>query len=179
MAPIGCSCAQAIACYITLTSRPSDHLTATYNRTFVRAYNLAHGAGTVDETVIPPAWNYTYSLKQQVDAKFTTVYASRPAYADWQPDTTLFAFFFGVVDIIMAVRQGLPEHIIHDTFISYRASIDKVRHFTARLSGADAAAAAAAQVAQPPRLSICRTRSHIASSTTSARATSCSSTRRP
>ena len=80
-----------------------------YNQTFIRTYNLAHGAATVDRTVVPPHefLNWTHTFREQVDDLFLKDYRLHDpgAKAQWEPEKTLFAVWFGVVDISLLIDR--------------------------------------------------------------------------
>lgn len=97
----------------------SHYLTLTYNATFIRTYNIAHGAATIDRRAVPPHefLNWTHTFREQVDDIFIRNYTlhSSTANAAWEPPSTLFAIWFGVVDISLLVQRKDfdKDNVIH------------------------------------------------------------------
>ena len=89
-----------------VTSPPEwlHYLTLTYNATFTRTYNLAHGAAPIDRGAVRPhdAFSFTSTFTEQVEDLWRLVYAPHPTFAKWNSDDTLFAIWFGVVDLSLA-----------------------------------------------------------------------------
>jgi len=76
-----------------------DFITTTYNQSKLYTYNLAYGGATVDSDLVKPYRPTVPSLKDQVNKEFFPRYSSRPAYAPWASNNTLFAFWFGINDV--------------------------------------------------------------------------------
>lgn len=116
---------------------PARHyLTTAYNSTFVRTFNIAHGAATIDRTVVPPHQflNWTHTFREQVDDIFVKTYTDVNPAATWDPDKTLFAIWFGVVDISLLVdQQKYQGDNVLRMVKAYAQILDDVRHFTAYL----------------------------------------------
>jgi len=74
-------------------------LTATYNQSTILTYNLASGGATVDSALVKPYAPTVVSVKEQVQAQFQPIYASKPASAPWTAESSLFAFFIGINDV--------------------------------------------------------------------------------
>lgn len=74
----------------------------------MRTYNLAHGAATIDRDVVPPheQFRWTHTFKEQVNDIFANNYTTATPMATWDPQKTLFAMWFGVVDISLLVARG-------------------------------------------------------------------------
>jgi len=121
-------------------------LTATYNASSVFTYNLGTGAATVARDVVPPVFPMTYTFEEQVRDKFVKVYAAqvkqstdvedepgRKALASrdvetglWDPRTTLFAIWVGVVDIALLVRNHEDLQITEEIFEKFAKAVDMV-----------------------------------------------------
>jgi len=121
-------------------------LTATYNASSVFTYNLGTGAATVARDVVPPVFPMTYTFEEQVRDKFVKVYAAQvkqstdvedgterkaPASSDvttglWDPRTTLFAIWVGVVDIALLVRNHEELEITEEIFEKFAKAVDMV-----------------------------------------------------
>lgn len=115
-----------------LTLAPHSHyLTMNYNSTFIRTFNIAHGAATIDRTVVAPHQflNYTSTFKEQVDEIFFNNYTARGAtpMAEWDPQKSLFTVWFGVVDISLLVDRAeyLGENV-QKMVKAYEAILDTV-----------------------------------------------------
>lgn len=111
----------------------------TYNHTFLRTYNIAQGAATIDRTIVPPHefLNWTHTFSEQVSDLFKVNYALHDpaAKAQWEPERTLFAIWFGVVDISLLVdRKNFDRENIAKMIDAYQALLDDLhaagaRHF--------------------------------------------------
>ena len=66
------------------------------------------------------------SLVEQVDEKFEKIYAMKPEYAKWDGYSTLFAFFFGVNDILGGTANGTGHTPLVESFVAYRREVEKV-----------------------------------------------------
>ena len=110
--------------------------TATYNKSFIRTYNLAVGAGTVDRGIIAPFFDYSRSLNQQIPEVFLPLYANPvsrgPTIPTWQAHNTLFALFYGVNDIAMASRKLSGPTPSGAIFASYAGAIETMYQAGAR-----------------------------------------------
>jgi len=112
-------------------------LTATYNATPFLTYNLGHGAATVSRPFLDPVFPLTYTFEEQVRDKFVRQYAEkvdldddaeRPAEeGHWNPRTTLFAIWVGVVDIALYVRDGVEVDVLDAWFEHYASIVENVR----------------------------------------------------
>jgi len=116
-------------------------LTATYNATPVFTYNLGVGAATIARSVVEPMFAMTYTFEEQVRDKFVRSYAAKvkqsPSAAPetegnvsaeglWDPRTTLFAIWVGVVDIALLVRNHNDMAIMQPVFEQYASIVDMV-----------------------------------------------------
>ncbi|RDL40877.1 putative 1,4-beta-D-glucan cellobiohydrolase C [Venustampulla echinocandica] len=72
------------------------HLCRTYNTSLTLAFNFAAGGATVDANLVSSIT--TISLVEQV-SQFTSSLSSKPSYAPWTSDNTLFAVWMGVNDV--------------------------------------------------------------------------------
>lgn len=101
-------------------------MTATYNTTKIKTYNLAYGGATVDSALVAPYQPTVLSLKNQVQDQFLPIYGKKPSTAPWKDSDSLFAFWIGINDVgnswwltnatalydqIFAVYDGLLESI--------------------------------------------------------------------
>lgn len=110
-----------------------------YNHTFLKTYNMAHGAATIDRNAVPPHenLNWTHTFREQVDEIFRVNYTlHKPdAFAQWEPEKTLFAIWFGVVDIsLLIVRKEYEKDITAKMIDAYSEILDSIyegggRHF--------------------------------------------------
>jgi phospholipase/lecithinase/hemolysin len=76
-----------------------DFLTVKYNASTVLTYNLADGGATIDAALAKPWKPDVLSLIDQVQKRFLKKYATKPNYAPWSSDNTLFAFWIGINDV--------------------------------------------------------------------------------
>nr|AMJ52087.1 lijH [Ascomycota sp. F53] len=84
----------------TTTGGPNwiGYLTAKYNSSLVYSYNFAYGGATTDATLVAPYEPTVLSFIDQV-AEFTDSVASKPDYAPWSADDSLFGIWLGVNDV--------------------------------------------------------------------------------
>ncbi|KAF1977338.1 hypothetical protein BU23DRAFT_294399 [Bimuria novae-zelandiae CBS 107.79] len=74
-------------------------LTATYNTTKIKTYNMAYGGATVDSALVKPYADTVLSLKNQVQDQFLPIYGKHPTSAPWKDSDSLFAFWIGINDV--------------------------------------------------------------------------------
>lgn len=70
-----------------------------YNESLIETINLAYGGATVDSSLAKPYLPTVLSLQQQVQDEFLPLYTGSSPKVTWNPDTTLFALWFGINDI--------------------------------------------------------------------------------
>lgn len=75
----------------------------------VKTYDLAYGGATVDSTLAKPYLPTVLSLQQQVQQEFIPLYTGADSQAYWDPESTLFAFWFGINDVGNTYSSSLPE----------------------------------------------------------------------
>jgi len=120
------------------TSPPEwlHYLTLTYNATFTRTYNLAHGAAPIDRACVRPHENlaFTSTFTEQVQDLWRVVYGPHPPSAKWNADDTLFAIWFGVVDLSLAFdRDEYTEELLNvKTIAAYSANLETLYDSGAR-----------------------------------------------
>jgi len=110
------------------------YLTTTYNHTFIRTYNIAKGAATIDRAIVPPhpGFAFTQTLAEQA-LTFKNLYSAAPPVSPWEAANTLFAVWFGVVDIALLLeRDEYATDINVRNAASYQASLDELYRFGAR-----------------------------------------------
>jgi len=102
------------------------YLTTTYNASFIKTYNIAHGAATIDRAVVAPhdAFSYTSTFKEQAEDLWRLVYKPRPASARWHPEDSLFTVWFGLNDIMLAFdRDVYSERLLNVEVIAAYAAV--------------------------------------------------------
>lgn len=120
------------------TSPPEwlHYLTLNYNATFTRTYNLAHGAAPIDRVCVRPHDNlaFTSTFTEQVEDLWRIVYGRHPPSAKWNSDDTLFAIWFGVVDLSLAFdRDEYTEELLNvKTIAAYSHNIETLYNSGAR-----------------------------------------------
>jgi phospholipase/lecithinase/hemolysin len=73
-------------------------LTSVFNTTTVLTYNFAYGGATTNATLVAPYEPTVLSLIDQV-AEFSGSIASKPSYAPWTAQNSLFGVWIGVNDV--------------------------------------------------------------------------------
>jgi len=102
------------------------YLTTTYNASFIKTYNIAHGAATIDRAVVAPhdAFSYTSTFKEQAEDLWRLVYKPRPASARWRKEDSLFTVWFGLNDIMLAFdRDVYSERLLNVEVIAAYAAV--------------------------------------------------------
>lgn len=74
------------------------HLVHTYNTSLTLSYNFAYGGATVDASLVAPYESTVLSLVDQT-SEFSNNVASKPSYAPWTSENSLFAIWLGVNDV--------------------------------------------------------------------------------
>lgn len=82
-----------------------DFLTTTYNRSFIRTFNLGYGGATIDPSLVgSPYGLIVQSFRQQVQEEFVPTYATNSG-VEWTGSNSLFTVFFGINDVILSYGQ--------------------------------------------------------------------------
>ncbi len=126
-----------------LTYRFSNFLATTYNQSTMRVFNFAIAGSVVERHAYEPRLQGiapspdSVTFKEQVDNAFRRNYVRRSDWVRWQGyapevnvqtwngNTTLFATWFGVNDILQAIVKG-KQIPIDAIFASYSASFERV-----------------------------------------------------
>ncbi|KAL9057988.1 MAG: hypothetical protein Q9162_001980 [Coniocarpon cinnabarinum] len=95
------------------TKRPNgptwaDFLTLTHNQSQILTYNFAKGGATIDNAVQRSVWS-SPSCSDQI-LQFLSIYGSKVATGEWDTDTTLLIFRFGVNDCMN--EYTFPDHVL-------------------------------------------------------------------
>lgn len=74
------------------------YLVREYNASSLYSYNFAYGGATVNASLVKPFEPTVKSLIDQVK-QFSSSIATKPSYAPWKTNNTLFAIWMGVNDV--------------------------------------------------------------------------------
>lgn len=98
-----------------------------YNKTFVKTYDLAKGGSTVDREHVNPVFPTANTFGDQVEKSFNPRYGPGAPHSGWSASNTLFAIFFGAMDMIIKfhVEQRPPVAKIIE---SYGTQLETVRY---------------------------------------------------
>ena len=96
-------------------------LSTTYNASALLTYNMAYGGATVDSLLVTPYAPTVISMKDQVRTEFLPTYGSHPASAPWTSDSSLFAFFIGIIDV--GNSWWLNNSTLYDAIFSTYSSL--------------------------------------------------------
>ena len=107
-------------------------MTATYNATKIKTYNLAYGGATVDSAIVKPYQPTVLSLKNQVQDQFVPIYGSHPAATPWTASDSLFAFWIGINDVGNTWWLSNASAIYDQIFTVYGGLLDQVYDTGAR-----------------------------------------------
>lgn len=111
------------------------YMTTKYNSSFLRTYNIARGAATVDRAVVPPhpGFAFTWTFKEQAADAFGLAYSRPTLDIHWATQNTLFASWFGVVDTALLLeREEWTESINSKNLASYSQSLETLYGFGGR-----------------------------------------------
>ena len=76
-----------------------------YNRTLVKTFDFASGGATIDRDHVKPVFPTASTFGDQITQKFKTYYGLKDSKAAWSSKTSLFACFFGVMDVIISYHN--------------------------------------------------------------------------
>ena len=83
------------------------HYAATmYNRSHVKTYDLAVGGGTIDRSLVNPVFPTAKTFGDQIENLFLPYYGPHGHHNHWLPSKTLFAVFFGIMDMIIPFHDA-------------------------------------------------------------------------
>jgi hypothetical protein len=88
-------------------------------------YNFAITGSTVDSKIINAGTVNSRSLVDQVQNQFLPAYGNKPATASWTAGDSLFAFFFGINDVLLSYTDGNTTRV-DAAFQSYTKALEKV-----------------------------------------------------
>lgn len=95
-----------------------------YNRSAIKTYDLAVGGGTIDRHMVNPVFPTAKTFYDQIEHYFRPFYGPASS-STWQSESTLFAVFFGVMDLIIPFHDEERPPI--DKLIkSYESELEKV-----------------------------------------------------
>lgn len=100
----------------------SQYLTTNYNETFVKLFNLASSASTIDHNIDPSPIGGS-SFRQEVD-KWLPKYGN--GQGGWVADNSLFLSWFGVNDVMALYAKSNASAYIDALTESYVGSAEKV-----------------------------------------------------
>jgi len=86
----------------------------------------------MDSTLVQPYLPGVPSVKQQVQNEFLPTYGSRPCFAPWMPNNTLFAFFIGINDIGNSYHESNETDTQTSIFHQYADLVESVYAIGAR-----------------------------------------------
>lgn len=158
------------------------YLTGSYNASFVKTYNFAKGAATIDRKLVEPLFPMTYSFHEQVYDLFMPKYADDPGdpHVHFASSNQLFLVLFGLVDISLLSRD--PDHlnttIIEGICATYEDALSRVWTIARFYLFCIPSTSTAPEPALSPDLSLMQNH-HPHSSTPQTHATSSSSPSRP
>ncbi|KAL9137736.1 MAG: hypothetical protein Q9175_001045 [Cornicularia normoerica] len=76
-----------------------DFLTATYNESYIQAYNLGNGGATIADSIVMSGFGPTVqSFQDQVEHEFLHTYVNN-SKVPWTASNSLFTIFFGINDV--------------------------------------------------------------------------------
>ena len=101
----------------------TNYLIARYNESFVKLFNFAYPGATIDD-LVDPSSSGALSFRQQVENQFSPRYSN--GRGGWTPETSLFAFWFGVNDVMLLNAKRDAFAYIHELTESYIGTIEKV-----------------------------------------------------
>lgn len=96
---------------------------------------MAKGGAIIDRTIVPPhpVLAFTQGFAEQVPDVFGRVYGSRPATAPWEAKNTLFAVWFGTVDMALLLdREEYTADVNAKLIASYAATMAELYKTGAR-----------------------------------------------
>ncbi len=101
----------------------SSYLTALYNASFVKLYNLAQPGGTIDDTIDPSPFG-ALSFRQQVAQLYLPKYAN--GKGGWTAADSIFMIWFGVNDVMLTNAKSNASAYIDALTESYVGQAEKV-----------------------------------------------------
>jgi hypothetical protein len=88
-------------------------------------YNFAITGSTVDSKIITAGAANSRSLVYQVENQFLPTYGNKPATANWTAGDSLFAFFFGINDVLLSYTDGNTTRV-DAALQGYTKALEKV-----------------------------------------------------
>ncbi|KAH9815705.1 carbohydrate esterase family 16 protein [Teratosphaeria destructans] len=124
----------------TAVNGPSwlEFLATHHNVSAFKAINFARGGAMVDGDIVKPLSPEIITVKQQVREVYMPNYGYDAAVDrnfNWKPDSSLFAFWIGINDVVGASTEGYPGggggHLMRD-MATYATLVDEVYQSGAR-----------------------------------------------
>ncbi|KAL9086877.1 MAG: hypothetical protein Q9159_003965 [Coniocarpon cinnabarinum] len=109
-----------------------EYLTGVYNASFVKTFNLARGAATVDRDILMPVFPSTWCFDEQVKDQFGARYTQHHETSQI-PENRLFIILFGLVDVTLLTREGpVDAAVIERIAQTYQANLNQLYEMGAR-----------------------------------------------
>lgn len=105
------------------------YLTAKYNQSFIKTYNLALGGATVDSSIVVPFYYFEWNDFSHRIQVFAEHYITDGAGKGWRPNNTLFSMFYGINDLIGFHKS---VHTLDELFGIYERNILELYDLSAR-----------------------------------------------
>ena len=111
-----------------------DFLTVKYNESILLTYDLAYGGATIDSDLVAPYEPQVSSVAEQIENEWFPVYASKPSFAPWSSDDTIFGIFDGINDVGNSWGKGVPATttLNAEIFDVYYGLVDELYYAGAR-----------------------------------------------
>lgn len=103
------------------------YLTAKYNHTFIKSYNLGYSGATIDTKIDEGYFNWDDFTHRIED--FVEHYTLNGTAKGWQPENTLFSTFYGINDFCVFNKK---LHNLDQLFAIYENNIAKLYGLSAR-----------------------------------------------
>ncbi|KAF2205161.1 hypothetical protein GQ43DRAFT_362971, partial [Delitschia confertaspora ATCC 74209] len=99
------------------------YLIKSYNATPTYSYNFAYGGATTNASLVQP---YTSTVKSFIDqvGQFKSSIASKPSYAPWTAENSLFAVWMGVNDVGNTYYLSGVNELLGRIMASYFSQVD-------------------------------------------------------
>ncbi|KAI9672867.1 MAG: hypothetical protein M1831_000303 [Alyxoria varia] len=105
--------------------------TMQYNNSLVKTFDFASGGATIDRDIVKPVFPTASTFGDQITQKFMAHYGLKDAKTAWSPTTSLFACFFGVMDVIISYHN-LERVPVLQIIESYGKSLGQLYDLGAR-----------------------------------------------
>ncbi|KAF2859287.1 carbohydrate esterase family 16 protein [Piedraia hortae CBS 480.64] len=104
----------------------TSYFVVNYNASVIKAIDVASGGAVVDGDIIPPFSPTILSLRNQTEDYFIPHFTGSHRKMDWDPNTTLFAIWIGINDVIGTLHHPSGAKVLMNALAAYAGVVGEL-----------------------------------------------------